>query len=474
MGIVIGEAEAVAAVVPCLIGLHGILEAAGLADDGHGAVAHGDHLAQSTGLALGGHEEQIRAGVDGHGEGLVIVKAHGKATGILLRRPGEELLKPGVALAQNHHLHRKLHHILQHGADQVQALVGDKAADDGKDGDVGVLVQAHHMLQGSLVCSLAGHIRGGVVCADALVGGRIVELHVNAVEHAAELIVALAHDALQPVGKVSLLELTCVSGRNSVDGVGAKKGALDEVHVAVHHDGAVVGPAGIQAENVFKNVPAIPALILDVMDGEDGFDGTEVILPYAVILEVDGDQCGLPVVAVDHIGPELHMMEHAHNGPGEEGEALGVIVIAVEVRAVEVLLVIHEVPGHAVLLHGEQPAVAVAPAQVHEIVAHELKLIGKLVADAAVKGHHHGHFRTLLRQGGRQRAGNIGQTACFTEGNGFAGSVQNFHKLSPLILLIYRKNMQANTAGKPFPAVQRALKGVSFPCFPTFSVQVKD
>ena len=202
---VVGKGEAVAGVPPGLVGLDGILQTTGLPDDGHRAVAHGDHLAQAAGLALGGHQEQVRAGVDGHGQRLVIVQAHGHAAMILLGRPMEELLILPVALAKNDQLHRELHHIMKDLTNQVQTLMGHQTADDGHDRHMGLLPQAHHPLQSRLVRILAVQVVHGVIGGDALVGGGVVQLHVDAVEHAGELILTAAHDVLQPVGEVGHL-----------------------------------------------------------------------------------------------------------------------------------------------------------------------------------------------------------------------------------------------------------------------------
>ena len=425
---VIAEGEAVAGIPPGLIGLNGILQAAGLPDNGDGAVAHGDHLAQAAGLALGRHEEQIRTGVDGHGQGFVIVQTDGHTARILLGSPVEKVLIFPVALTQNNQLHRKLHHIMKDFANQVQTLVGHQPADDGHDGGMGFLMQAHDLLQLGLVGVLAGHILRGVTNGDPLIGLGIVELHIDAVEHAGELIVAPVHDALHMMGKIGHLQFIGIGGGDGVDRVGAENGALEEVHISVHHDGAVGSPAIVQTEQITQGILGVAALILNVVNGQSGPDGTEAILPDAVILEVNGHQSGLPVVAVNHVGPELEVGQHPHHGAGEEAEALAVIHVAVEIRAVKVLLVIQEVPCHAVPLQREQAAVAVTPGEVDEIIAFKFQLAAKAFPDPPVQGKYHSDFCTLLGQSGRQGTSHVRQTAGFAKGNRLAGCIQDFHK----------------------------------------------
>ena len=420
---VICKGKSVAGVPPGLVRADGVLQSAGLPDDGHGAVPHGDHLTQAAGLALGGHQKQIRACIDGHGQLLVVVQAHGHAAGILLGRPLEELLVLPVPLAQDHHLQGQLHHVVEHLAHQIQALVGHQAADDAHDGNVGLLPQAHELLQLRLVRLLARHVRRAVIDGDVGIRGGVIPLHVDAVQHAGELVAAAAHDAVQPVGEVGHLQLVGVSRRDGVDGVGAQDGALQQVHVPVHQNGAVIRPAVVQAEQVPQGLAAVAALVLNIMNGEHGPDTPEPLLPHAVVLQIDGHQGGLPVVAVDDLRPEPQVGQHPHHGPGEKSEPLAVVHVAVQLRTPEILLVVQEVPGDAVPFHGEQPAVAVAPGQVHIVVAFKMQLVAEFLLHLLVQGQHHRHIRALGRQRRRQGARHIRKASGFAERNRLAGRI---------------------------------------------------
>ena len=262
-----------------------------------------------------------------------------------------------------------------------------------------------------------------------LVVGGVVALHIDAVEHAGELIAALAHDAVQPVGKVGHLQLVGIGGRHGVHRVGAQNSRLQQVHVAVHHDGAILRPAVVQAEQVAQGVLAEAALVLDIVDAEGGLDAAELLFPDAVVLQINGHQGGLPIVAVDDVGPEGQVGQHPHHSPGEKSEALTVVIVAVQVRAVEVLLVVHEVPGDAVPFQGKQSAVAAAPGQVHIVVAQEVQLVAELFLHLLVHGQDHGHLGALGGQGGRQGAGHVGQSAGFAEGHSLTGRIQDLHKI---------------------------------------------
>ena len=85
--------------------------------------------------------------------------------------------------------------------------------------------------------------------------------------------------------------------------------------------------------------------------------------PVALLQQIDGHQGGLPVVAVDHVRMPVQPAHALHHGPGEIGEALAVVIVAVNVGALEVVLVVHKPVGDAVLLQLKDAAVGGAPGQ---------------------------------------------------------------------------------------------------------------
>ena len=76
----------------------------------------------------------------------------------------------------------------------------------------------------------------------------------------------------------------------------------------------------------------------------------------ADILKIDGHQRRLPVVAVEDVGHPVQTGQQVDDRLAEKGEALAVVVLAVQRAAAEIVLVVHEVPCHAVLLQREQAA----------------------------------------------------------------------------------------------------------------------
>ena len=151
-----------------------------------------------------------------------------------------------------------------------------------------------------------------------------------------------------------------------------------------------------------------------------------------VQVQVNRDQGRLPVVAVDDVGGEVQIEQGLQHRAGEEGEPLAVIVEAVQAAALEVILVVQEVVGHAVPLGLEQAAVLAAPAHRHRIVGHILQVIPE--AQIAVQRHDHAGVHTILDKGLGQRTCHVSQTAGFGKRRGLRCSVKNPHMRKYLLV----------------------------------------
>ena len=193
--------------------------------------------------------------------------------------------------------------------------MGHQTAHHAQNRHIRVLLQAQPPLQLCLVGGLAGEVRRREGLGQVRVHGGVIPGHVDAVEHAAKLIVAKAHHAVQPVGKVGAFQLRGVGRRHGVHRVGAKNRALEQVYVPVHEEGSVLRPAVVQAEQVPQRLQTVAPLILNIVDGKHRADRAVPLLPHAVVLEIDGDEGGLPVVAVEHVGPGAQVGQHPHHRP---------------------------------------------------------------------------------------------------------------------------------------------------------------
>ena len=425
MGVDVGEGEA--GVAEDAVGDDGVLEAAGLPDHGDGAVAHGDHLAQAAGLGQGGHEEDVGAAVDGGGEGGGVLEPGGKAAGVLGLGLAEGLLKVPLAGAQHHHLDVHAHDVVDGVGHQLEALVLDQPGHAGDDGHVGVLPEAHRLLEGPLAGGLAAQVVGVEGGGQAGAVGGVIEGGVQAVEDAPHLPAVVGHHALQAVGVEGVLELAGVGGGDGGDVVGGIDGTLHQVHVPVVGQHVLVHVAGVEAQQVLDDLVAVAALVLDVVDGEDALGAPELPDALPLLQQVDGHQGGLPVVAVEDVGVPVQVGRGLDDGPGEEGEALAVVVVAIDLGPLEVVLVVHEEVGDVALPQLEDAAVGGAPGQTAVPVEHKAHLLPVLLGDALVEGeddlHVMAHVGQLLGEG----TGHVGQAAGLDEGGDLGGCKQNIH-----------------------------------------------
>jgi len=183
------------------------------------------------------------------------------------------------------------------------------------------------------------------------------------------------------------------------------------------------------AAGIFQNVGAVLALVGNVVDGEHRLDAVELIQMAVVQVQVHGHQSSLPVVAVDDVRGEVDVEQSLQHSTGEEGETLAVIV---ETAALEVILVVEEVVGHAVHFSLEQAAVLAAPAHRHRVVGNVLQLIPEL--QIAVQRHNDTGVHAVLHQGFGQGTGHVCQTTGFCKGVCFRSSIQDSHRFAPSIL----------------------------------------
>ena len=144
----------------------------------------------------------------------------------------------------------------------------------------------------------------------------------------------------------------------------------------------------------------------------------------AVLLfqQVDGNQGGLPVVAVDDIRGPVQVAGRLDDGTGEVRKALTIIEVAVDLPALEVILVVYKPVGHAVPLQLEDAAVHLPPGQRDIEILKKRHLFPPFRADPLIEGQ---DDLDLMPGGGErlgQGTGHIGQTAGFDERGYLGGS----------------------------------------------------
>ena len=122
-GVVGGKDIAVAVGLPHLTGPDGVVETAGLPDDGYSTIAHGDHLRQAARLALRGHQKQVAAGIDAAGQAFVVADPGTQPSRIAVLSVAEEILISTVTAAQHHQLTAGGHDAIQRLTHQIHALV---------------------------------------------------------------------------------------------------------------------------------------------------------------------------------------------------------------------------------------------------------------------------------------------------------------------------------------------------------------
>ena len=307
--------------------------------------------------------------------------------------------------------------------------MGGQTGHHGEDRRVGFL-QPQLPLQGPLIGLLVGKAVGGVILLQGLVGGGIIARHVDAVGDAPQVLAPGRQDPGQAVGKVGILELLGVGFGNRRHQVGPDNGRLHKVDAALI--GADAPPEIVQTQDLVEELGAGLALIFHVVDREDGLCRGEAGAELGV--QVNRDQTGLPVVAVDDLRVQLQPVHAGQHRLGKIGKALAVVIEAVDAVPAEVILVVYKVdlrligPG----LEPEQTHVLLPPGQVHGEGGEQFHLQQGVVLDALIIGQEQRHLVAgnpgqLVRQGLQH----ISQAARLDEGGGLGGDHRNSHTTSP-------------------------------------------
>ena len=75
-----------------------------------------------------------------------------------------------------------------------------------------------------------------------------------------------------------------------------------------------MGVTCADAAGILENIQTILALVGNVVDREHRLDAAELIQMAVVQVQVDGRQCGLPVIAVDDVRLKVGVEQHLQNG----------------------------------------------------------------------------------------------------------------------------------------------------------------
>ena len=246
-----------------------------------------------------------------------------------------------------------------------------------------------------------------------------------------QLVAVHAQHRVETVAVVFGLDLLGIRGRYGGNGGRRDDRSLHEVDVAVHRHKAGAEVRVIDAEHVLQDLAAVAALILDIMDGENGLDVLIERTGREHQIVVDRHQSGLPVVAVDDVRLPVEVGQHLEHRLGVVREALCVVVLAVDLAACEVILIIDEIIGNAVCLIAEDTAVLVAPAQTDVSVFDVIELFAHTLVDRRIQRAEYTHVMSLGSECLRERTCYIAQSAGFDERSAFAGNIHDFHKAEP-------------------------------------------
>ena len=181
-----------------------------------------------------------------------------------------------------------------------------------------------------------------------------------------------------------------------------------------------------------QRLAVVDALIGEVVDRVDSGAAVQRLCPLDGV-DVDGPKRRLPVVGVDHVGDPGERLHELECAPRQEGEPLEVVRVrlgwrAVEVRTVEVAMMLEEVDRH---LAGRQSAEADASVRHSEPHGHRedaLQGLERLPWHAGVERHDDAHIESLTAERLREGPDHLPETAGLDERRAFGGDEEDFQR----------------------------------------------
>ena len=402
--------------VEAVVGLDGVSQTAGFADDRDSAVSHGDELCQTAGLKAGGNENRVGSGVELVGSLVGIHDVGAYPALVIPLVASESVLILLVAGSDDNDLGVIVDDAIHHGVNKVKTLLVGQTGDNADHELVDVSFQTKLALELFLVPALSvGEVVHTVSVVDVPVGAGVVYVVIHAVDDAAELVGIIVEHAFKSLA---------VFGSSDFIGVGVADGG-DEIRVddaALHDVGVGVELKAVRGERVLRNIGMIldginvgNALEMEVVDGEDGLCAVVEWVALIDGVQIDRNQSRLPVVAVNDVGMEADSAHGGKHSLREEDEGHDVAChIGVGIAPAEEVLVVDEIESYAVppVLHETHVIHMAVTGEVHVEMCHIGHIVAEMLGNAGVSGQNNAHVQiALIGKSPRKRRHNVSQTA---------------------------------------------------------------
>ena len=216
-------------------------------------------------------------------------------------------------------------------ADQFHPLLGIQPTDHSQQG-LGVLGQPEALAQGLLAAGLGRQAVRAEGLGDAGVRQGIPDRDVDAIEDAGKAVRPGAQRGLEPQSLLGGQDLPGVTGGDSGDVVAMDDAPLQQIDQS--GIGGVPQPLrGQQAPRIQSHLAQDllphPALVAQVVQGVADPGPLQAPGPIYLVKQYR-HQAGVPVMAVDDIGPATGMGEKLQHRHGEAGETFRIVRLAVD------------------------------------------------------------------------------------------------------------------------------------------------
>ena len=266
--------------------------------------------------------------------------------------------------------------------------------------------------ESQLTARLASKVIGREVEGKLTVGLGVKDLGIQTVDNAAQVIAAIDERLVHTLAEAGGLDLLGIAGADGVYLVRIDAGALHKVDAAVVLNAEMVVPIAVHTEEVGNEIEAELTLEGDIVDGENSLDAR---LHLVIILgfQQEGDEGGVPVVAVKHFRYKIQMGDGLKHCPLEEGVLLSLRKSSPIDLVSEIIFAVDKIYGKTAESQLFKPRILASPAQIDVKFGDMLHALRKFFLHAAVvRGNDAGVKAKGVKALG-ESARHIGKTACF-------------------------------------------------------------
>ena len=334
-----------------------------------------------------------------------------------------------------------LQKFVHHSDNQIQTFRRDKTSNHRNHRNFSVLRKSEKFLQFGFVVAFAFKCRQSVgvvvVLKKIFVGRGIINIVVDAVDNAVQIISATSQKSVQVLAEILILNFLRVSFADGWNIIGVDNSAFHKVHRVIKFQVAVVEIFPVESENITHNIFRENTLIFQIVYGVDCFNSVVTFVAVMFKFQENRNKSGMPIVCIDDIGEEVDSRQAIQNGTAEKWKSLRVVVVAINAVTIKIFNVVNEIVNYSVQLIFINADKFCTPRNGNFSVVNMFHLVSYFFRNFAEFRENHSDIYSRFFQGFRKWTRNVGKSAGFDKWYCLRCDIKYFHKFFPPFYILF-------------------------------------